>query len=424
MLKILYCIYFGIRSFHPVLPFIKANDLIAIAPLPADLIRPLAIGTFATWLADVYLNSRARVRNNPSRFTEPEDYSPLLGPIYRPRHSGYAPTSFSLQNGTVQRSAPSNILTKSRTPTAMDGSRSNRGGTTTILLRPTLAIVIHFLFACPPPHNPSFIAPPFKYLIASRHKKMLQIFWEPSSTRHHHIEPNIIWIFIFPARKTYTTPSTLLILTPSATTNTPPTLLPNPIHRYPTMPSKVSKKPPRKPPPEQIVPMVPLAIYPPPGHHPSDSAILGSHHEVTSSKSTRTNSLVSRSNAMTPQQPRGRSAGPSKSSTYSIFTQPNSIASTSSLTTSSTCAPTPHTRSSSIRGLLERRAPSPSFNDDDFPPLGTEGDLALRHTDDTPYTNAFAMCKAVRDQSAAAAAKANTHANLAEARRQRQYYAD
>ena len=193
------------------------------------------------------------------------------------------------------------------------------------------------------------------------------------------------------------------------------------------MPSKVSKKPPRKPPPEQIVPMVPLAMYPPPGHHPSDSAILGSPRKITSLKSTanvRTNSLVSRSNATTPQQPRGRSAGPSKSSTYSIFTQPNSIASTSSLTTSSTCAPTPHTRSSSIRGLLERRAPSPSFNDDDFPPLGTEGDLALRHTDDTPYTNAFAMCKAVRDQSAAAAAKANTHANLAEARRQRQYYAD
>jgi hypothetical protein len=34
------------------------------------------------------------------------------------------------------------------------------------------------------------------------------------------------------------------------------------------------------------------------------------------------------------------------------------------------------------------------------------------------------MRKAVRAQSAAAAAKAKTHANLAEARRQRQYYAD
>jgi hypothetical protein len=52
--------------------------------------------------------------------------------------------------------------------------------------------VIQFLFACPPPHDPSFIAHPFKYLIASRHKKMLQFFWEPSSTRpHHHIEPKI-----------------------------------------------------------------------------------------------------------------------------------------------------------------------------------------------------------------------------------------
>ena len=132
-----------------------------------------------------------------------------------------------------------------------------------------------------------------------------------------------------PCKKTYTTPVILLILTPSATTHTPSTLPPNSIHRYPTMPSKVSKQPPRKPPPEQIVPLIPLAIYPPPGHHPSDSAILGSHCDVTSSKSTanvRTNSLVSRSNATTPQQPRGRSAGPSKSSTYSIFTQPNSIA--------------------------------------------------------------------------------------------------
>ena len=239
----LYYIYVGICSFHPILPFIKANDLIAIAPLPADLIRPFAIRTFENWLDDVYLNSRARARNNPSRFTEPEDYLPLLGPIYRPRHSGYAPTRCSLQNGTVQCSAPSNILPKSCTPIAMDGSRANRGGKTTLLLRPPLAIVIQFLFACPPPHDPSFIAPPFKYLIASRHKKMLQIFWEPSSTRpHHHIEPKNIWIFIFPARKKYTTPSTLLFLTPSATTNTPPTLPPNPIHRYPTMPSKVSKK--------------------------------------------------------------------------------------------------------------------------------------------------------------------------------------
>ncbi len=161
MIKILYCIYVGIRSFHPVLPFIKANDLIAIAPLPTNLIRPLAIRTLANWLGDVYQNSRARARNNPSRFTESEDYSPLPDPIYRPRHSGYAPTSGSLQNGTVQRSAPSNILTKSCTPTAMDGSRANQGGTTTLLLQPTLAIVIKFLFVCPPPHDLRSIAIPF-----------------------------------------------------------------------------------------------------------------------------------------------------------------------------------------------------------------------------------------------------------------------
>ena len=315
MIKILYYIYVGICSFHPILPFIKANDVIAIAPLPADLIRPFAIRTFENWLDDVYLNSREQARNNPSRFTESEDYLPLPDPIVRPQHSA----SGSVQNGIVQRPAPRHVLIKSRTPLAMNGSRANRCGTTTFILRPTIAIVIQFLFACPPPHDPRFIVPPFKYLIvASRHKKILQIFGDPSSTTLRHIEPNSIWIVIFPPRKTYTTPSTLLILTPSATkhtpsptlppTHTPSTLPPNSIHRYPTMPSKISKQPPRKPPPEQIVPMVPLAIYPPPGHHPSDSAILGSHRGNTSLKSTvnvRTNSLVSRSNTTTPQQPCG-----------------------------------------------------------------------------------------------------------------------
>ncbi len=81
MIKILYYIYVGICSFHPILPFIKANDVIAIAPLPADLIRPFAIRTFENWLDDVYLNSREQARNNPSRFTESEDYSPLPDPI-------------------------------------------------------------------------------------------------------------------------------------------------------------------------------------------------------------------------------------------------------------------------------------------------------------------------------------------------------
>ncbi len=171
MIKILYCIYIGIRSFHPVLPFIKANDLIAIAPLLANLIRPLAIRTFTNRLDDVYLNSRAQARNNPSRFTKSEDYLPLPDPIYRPRHSGYAPTSGSLQNRTVQRSAPSNILTKSRTPTAMDRSRANQGGTTTLLLWPTLAILIKFLFVCPPPHGLRSMAISFEYLIVSCQKK-------------------------------------------------------------------------------------------------------------------------------------------------------------------------------------------------------------------------------------------------------------
>ena len=150
MIKILYCINVGIRSFHPLLPFTKANDLIAIAPHPAELIRPLSIRTYTSWLDVVYLNSRAWARNNPSRFTEPEDYSPLPDPISRPRNSGYASTICPLQNGTVQRSAPGNIVTTSRTPTMTDGSRATRGGTTTLLLRPTLAIVLKVLFVCPP----------------------------------------------------------------------------------------------------------------------------------------------------------------------------------------------------------------------------------------------------------------------------------
>jgi len=173
MNKILYCIYVGICSFQPIFPFIKANDLTAIAALPADLIRPHSIRTFANWLDDVYLNSRARARNNPSRFTESEDYSPPPDPIYLPQHSA----SGSLQNRPVQLSAPSNVFPKCRTPIVMDGSRANRGGTTTLLLRRTLAIVIQFLFACPPPHDPSFIEPPFKYLIPSATKKYYRFFW-------------------------------------------------------------------------------------------------------------------------------------------------------------------------------------------------------------------------------------------------------
>jgi hypothetical protein len=102
MCKILYYIYIGIRSFHPDLPFTTANDLIEIAPSPADLICPLAIGTLTNWLDDVYLNSRVWAPNTSSRFTESEDYLPLPDPIHRPRHSGFSSTSCSLQTGTLQ----------------------------------------------------------------------------------------------------------------------------------------------------------------------------------------------------------------------------------------------------------------------------------------------------------------------------------
>ncbi len=111
MLQILYYIYVGIRSFHPVMPFIKTNDLIAIAPIPANLMRPLAIGTFTNWLDDIYLNPRVRALTKSSRFAESEDYLHLPSPTHRPHHS--ISTSWPPQNGIVQRSAPGNILTLS-----------------------------------------------------------------------------------------------------------------------------------------------------------------------------------------------------------------------------------------------------------------------------------------------------------------------
>ena len=148
MLQILYYIYVGIRSFHPVMPFIKTNDLIAIAPIPADLMRPLAIGTFTNWLDDIYLNPRVRASTKSSRFAESEDYSHLPSPTHRPRHS--TSTSWPPQNGTVQRSAPGNILTLSRNPTVTAGTNATHGSTPTLLLRPTLAIVLKILFVCPP----------------------------------------------------------------------------------------------------------------------------------------------------------------------------------------------------------------------------------------------------------------------------------
>jgi hypothetical protein len=73
MLKIIYYIYVGIRSFHPDLPVTKANDWIAFAPPTADLLRPRATRTFPIWLDDVYLSSRALAPSASSRFAESED---------------------------------------------------------------------------------------------------------------------------------------------------------------------------------------------------------------------------------------------------------------------------------------------------------------------------------------------------------------
>jgi hypothetical protein len=135
-----------------------------------------------------------------------------------------------------------------------------------------------------------------------------------------------------------------------------------------------------------------------------------------------------------PQQQRGRSVGRSNSATYSIFTQASSIASTSSLTNSSAFDPSPPTarrsdaraRSRSLQSPLALQAPPALLDHEEFPPLATEDKDSSRcaHDDDSPYATASEMRKAVRAQSAAAAAKAKTLADLADARHHREFYAD
>ncbi len=188
----------------------------------------------------------------------------------------------------------------------------------------------------------------------------------------------------------------------------------------------------RKTAPEQII-QTPIASYPPPGHHPSASTILAFHQSPTSiykpptKAPPRTKSLSARSTTFQPQQQRGRSAGPSKSATYSIFAQAGSIASNSySYTPTTESHPPPRGRSSSISKSLSTRAPSPIFNHDDFPQLHLKETRksSCSPDNDIPYVTASQMRKLVREHNSAAAAKAKAVADLAEARRQCAFYAD
>ena len=82
-------------------------------------------------------------------------------------------------------------------------------------------------------------------------------------------------------------------------------------------------------------------------------------------------------------------------------------------------------RSSSIRRLA-RQVPSPIFDHEEFPTLATKNTAPPHYPqdDNSPYATASEMRKAIRARSAAAAAKAKTLSELAEARRQKEYYAD
>ena len=80
MIKILYYAYAGIRSLRPDLPFNKANESSAIAPLPAKLMHLPSITDHHIWLDDIYLNLHIPAASISSRFTESEDITRRIHP--------------------------------------------------------------------------------------------------------------------------------------------------------------------------------------------------------------------------------------------------------------------------------------------------------------------------------------------------------
>jgi len=181
MLKILYYVYAGIRSFRSDLPIISANDSIALAPWSADLIRPPPIGTLPIWLDDVYLNFRRLAPTAVSRFAESEASPTRLDINSRPRHHYIPSTRGPTLFGVSYPIAPGSVFSSFHTPTATAIPRTILHGPTHLPLT-TLAIVMPFSFVCPPFHD----------------------FWDKdlivagrvrSSTSHFHIEPNSFRIF-------------------------------------------------------------------------------------------------------------------------------------------------------------------------------------------------------------------------------------
>ena len=82
MIKILYYAYVGIRSLRPDLPFDKANESSAIAPLPAKILMHLLsiADQHRIWLDDIYLNLHIPAASISSRFTESEDITRRIHP--------------------------------------------------------------------------------------------------------------------------------------------------------------------------------------------------------------------------------------------------------------------------------------------------------------------------------------------------------
>ena len=81
MIKNLYYAYVGIRSLRPDLPFNKANESSAIAPLPAKVMHLLSIADqHRIWLDDIYLNLHIPAASILSRFTESEDITRRIYP--------------------------------------------------------------------------------------------------------------------------------------------------------------------------------------------------------------------------------------------------------------------------------------------------------------------------------------------------------
>ena len=97
MLKILYYAYVGIRSSCTESTFNKAFGSIAIAPLPANLVRSMVFADAPTWFDDIYLNCPALAASYSSRFTKSEGIT---------RRIDNANTSATLCNGSSSFRCP------------------------------------------------------------------------------------------------------------------------------------------------------------------------------------------------------------------------------------------------------------------------------------------------------------------------------